>query len=162
MGKHTIFVLSALTLVWIVLMEGFSWQNMAVGMVVSLGCMHFYVRFLPFKEIENVNFFKLATFPFYLVGQLYVSGIYVLKAIFTGAEARIITLRTNIENESLRVMLADCITLTPGSTLLELKGRDLTVLWLKSEGMSDETEIVDELLKGQLERKLRRAEKREY
>lgn len=160
MGKHTIFVLSALTLVWIILMEGFSWQNIAIGMVVSLGCMHIYVKFLPFKEIENVNFFKLIPFPFYLVGQIYLAGFYVMKVILTGSEVDIVTVRTKLRNEALRVMLVDCITLTPGSILLELKDDCITLLWIRGKNTPGDPDTADRLLKGRLEKRLQRAERK--
>ena len=159
MGKHTIFAVSALTLVWIILMEEFSWRNMAIGMAVSLGCMHLFVKFLPFKEIQNVNFFKLISFPFYLIGQVYVAGLYVIKIILTGAEVDIVTVKTNLQNESLRVMLVDSITLTPGSILLELKDDLITLLWIRDKNTPGDSDTADELLKGRLEKRLLRAEK---
>jgi len=160
MGKHTIFVVSALTLVWCILMEGFSWQNMAIGMMVSLGCMHVYVKFLPFREIEHVNFFKLATLPFYLVGQIYLAGFYVMKVILTGPKVDIVTVRTQIRNEALRVMLVDCITLTPGSILLELKDDLVTLLWIRDKNTPGDPDTADKLLKGRLEKRLQRAERK--
>jgi len=152
---------AALTLVWIILMERFSWVNLAVGAVVSFGCLALFAKFLPLSQIEHVNFFKLATFPFYLIGQIYLAGFYMIKVILTGATVDIVTVKTKLRNEALRVMLVDSITLTPGSILLELKDELVTLLWIRDKHTPGDAETADKLLKERLERRLQKAEKGE-
>jgi len=140
-------------------MEALTWQNLAIGMLASMACMHFGSKFLPYSEISNINFFKLATYPFYLIGQIYVSGFYVIKVILTGAEIDIVTLKTEISCESLRIMLAHSITITPGSILLDFKDEFLTILWIRDKNKSGDEKTADEFLKQKLERRLLKAEK---
>ena len=128
MGKHTIFVTVALTLVWIILMEQISWQNAAIGMFVSTLCMHFISKFLNFEEIRNVNFYKLAAYPLWLVGRIYMDALYMIKMILTDSKWGVSTHQLELDNESLRIMLADSITLTPGSIYLEREGKTITLL----------------------------------
>jgi len=158
-GRHTFFVLIALTIVWIVLMEGISWQAVAMGMISSLVCMHFGSKFLPYAEIDSVDFFKLIGFPFFLFGQIYVAGIDVMRIIIKGCKVDVITIKTELKAESLRVMLADCITLVPGSILLELDGEDATILWITTAVNGLDAEAAEENLKGKLERRLLKAQK---
>ena len=128
MGRHTIFVMIALTFVWIILMEQVSWQNAAIGMFMSMLCMHFIGKYLNFEEIRNVNFFKLATYPLWLVGRIYMDAFYLIKMILTNAKWGIIKHQLELDNESLRIMLADSITLTPGSVYIEREGDHITLL----------------------------------
>ena len=128
MGRHTIFVMIALTFIWIILMEHVSWQNAAVGMFMSMLCMHFIGKFLNFEEIRNVNFYKLATYPIWLVGRIYMDAFYLIKMILTDSKWDIIKHRLRLDNESLRIMLADSITLTPGSVYIEREGDYITLL----------------------------------
>ena len=128
MGKHTIFVMMALTCVWVILMEQVSWQNVAVGMFMSMLCLHFIGKFLNFEEIRNVNFYKLAIYPLWLLGRIYIDAFYLIKMILTDAKWGITTHRLGLDNEALCNILADSITLTPGSVLLEREGEHIALL----------------------------------
>ena len=128
MGKHTIFATVALTLVWIILMEGFSWQNAAIGMFMSMLSMHFMGKFFGFEEIKNVNFYKLIIYPFWLVGRIYMDAFYLTKMIFSDAKWGIMKEQLKLDNEALCLMLADSITLTPGSVYLEREGKEITLI----------------------------------
>ena len=132
MGKHTVFVMFALTFVWIILMEQVSWQNAAIGMFMSMVCMHLVGKFLNFEEIRNVNFYKLVTYPLWLVGRIYLDALYLVKMILTNSKWGIITRELTLSNESLRIMLADSITLTPGSVYIERNGEIITLLCIES------------------------------
>lgn len=128
MGRHTIFVTLALTLIWIVLMEQISWPNVAIGMFISMLCMHFMGKFLNFEEIRNVNFYKLATYPLWLIVRIYTDALFMVKMILTDAKWGISTHKLELDNEALRNILADSITLTPGSVFLSREGEDITLL----------------------------------
>ena len=133
MGKHTIFVMITLTFVWIVLMEQVSWQNIAIGMFMSMLCTHLVGKFLNFEEIRNVNFFKLATYPLWLVGRIYLDAIFLVRMILSNAKWGIATYKLELENESLRITLADSITLTPGSIYLGREENEITLLCIGSK-----------------------------
>jgi multicomponent Na+:H+ antiporter subunit E len=151
----------ALTLVWVLLSERLSVFVVVTGIAASILCLSFSRRYLPFKEITNVRFKKLVTYPFYLIGQVYLSGFYVIRIIITGARVDMAEFKTDISNEFLRVILANSITLTPGSILLDLKGDTLTALWLRKKSDPAGHENVGEILKGGLEKRLLKAEKQE-
>jgi len=159
MGKHTLFVYIALTLIWIVLVEEISWRSLAMGMFSTIICLHFAGKFLPYEEIKRVNFFRLITFPFFLIGQIYASGIMVIKILLKGHKLDIVTVRTKIQNETLRVMLADTITLTPGSILLDLVEDSVVILWMREKDNKADSETAGEIIKGKLERGLIKAER---
>jgi multisubunit Na+/H+ antiporter MnhE subunit len=159
MGRHTLFVYIALTLIWIVLVEEVSWRSLAMGMFSTIICLHFAGKFLPYEEIKRVNFFRLITFPFFLIGQIYSSGITVIKIILKGHKLDIVTVRTKIKNEALRVMLADTITLTPGSILLDLVEDSAVILWMREKDRKVDSDEAGEIIKGKLERGLLRAER---
>jgi len=159
MGKHTFFVMIALTVVWIVLMEQISWQALAMGMISSMVCLHFGGKFLPYAEIESIDFYKLVTFPFFLLGQIYIAGIDVMRIILKGSKVEVINIKTELKSDALRVMLADCITLVPGSILLELEEENATILWITTADGAVDAAAAEEQLKGKLERRLLKAQK---
>jgi len=132
MGRHTIFVMIALTFVWIILMERVSWQNIAIGMFMSMLCTHLIGKFLNFEEIRNVNFYKLAAYPLWLVGRIYMDALFLVKMILSDAKWGIVNFDLGLKNDSLRIMLADSITLTPGSIYLGREGKQITLLCIGS------------------------------
>ena len=160
MGKHTFYVILTLAVVWIIMMENISWRTIGTGLLVVIVVMHFERKFLPYEEIKDVNFFKLATYPFFLIGQIYLSGWQVIKMVITGCRIDVVTVKTPLKSDTLRFILGDSITLIPGSVLLEIEGDKLTVLWIvpsKTPELSEEQ--TEEMMKGKLERRLGSAQR---
>ena len=158
MRKSKILLVIILTLVWIILIESYSLFTIASGIFIGSCCVFFSSRFLPLDKIKGVSFGRLALYPFYLVGQVFTSAAYVSKIVFKGAKIDIVKVKTNVKNDSIRVMLADSVTLTPGSVMLELDGENMTILWLRERGSPaieslDERFIVESIM-GKLQRKL--------
>jgi len=133
LGKRTIFVTLALAVIWILLSEEISWQTAAVGMFTSLLCMHFIGKFMHNNEVEKVSFLKLVTYPFWLIGQIYISGFFVIRIILKDSKWGMLTERLELDNEALRLFLADSLTLTPGSVYCDLTGKDITVLCIEEK-----------------------------
>ena len=159
MGKHTIFAAAALTFVWVILTESFEWSNIIIGAIVSAACLFFIAKLLPYSEISNVNFYKLAAYPFYLIWQIYAAGFHVIKVIISGPRVDVVTVHTKIKEEALKIMLVDSITLTPGSILLDLNDDEITLLWLRDKSTPLDPAVADRLLKQKLERRLIKAQR---
>ena len=150
----------ALTCVWILLREDFTIITIVLGLIFSIITLIFCNMALPVGKVRNIKAHKLVMYPFFLIGQVYLAGFHVIKLIFTGATAEIVQVKTNIENESLRILLVDSVTLTPGSVLIKLEGDEFTLLWLKGKGDELLTpEQRDDAIKGKLERWLITAQK---
>jgi multicomponent Na+:H+ antiporter subunit E len=153
--KKSMFVITlALALAWSLLMESFSLVVLISGIIVGFSCVLLSSRFLPVNKIKNVNFGKLITYPFFLLGQIFSSAIYVSKIIFKGAKIDIVNVDTKVSNDSIRVMLADSVTLTPGSVMLDLDGEKMTILWLRMRGSPDVSELTKEEMARQIMGKL--------
>jgi len=163
MNKSNIVIVVALTFVWIILVESLSIIAIVTGVAISIVCVFFGKKFLPLKKIRGVNFSKLATYPFFLLGQIFSSSIYVSRIILFGAKTDIVEVETNIENDSLRIMLADSVTLTPGSLLLELKDEKMTILWLRPKSAPDasQTKNAGGQIMGKIENRLMQAQIKE-
>jgi len=160
LNKNSIYLIILLTVIWVILCEELSVPTVAAGIVISAGCTYFYQKYLPLSKITGVDFLRLAIYPFYLVGQIYIAGFHAIKLILTEAKVDIVEVKTKITNDLLRVVLANSITLTPGTVSLEQKDETITVLWLREKtGGSGDLANADELIKGKLENKLLKAQK---
>lgn len=161
MKIRAVLLTIALTIVWIVLRENFYPSTIISGVAFSCAIIWFCDKYLPLGRISNVRFSRLAGYPFFLLGQVYIAGFYVIRLIMGGAEVKVIKMKTVLKNEGLKVVLVDSITLTPGSICLDLDGDEINLLWLKDSRRSFTDGERDELLKGALERRLLKAEKAE-
>ena len=156
-----VFVTAALVFVWVILTESLSWFNILIGSLVAGFVLLFVAKLLPIKKITDVRFSRLALFPFYLIGQIYVAGFYVIKVLLTGHEVAFVTVRTTITSETLKIILGDAVTLTPGSVLIELSGDEMFLLWIRSKKTPPDPEIAGDQLKGKLEQRLLKAQKQD-
>lgn len=148
-----------LTVVWIILTESITPFNIGVGVVAGILTAMFLKKFLPGKNIDDVNFLNLITFPFYLIAQIYLAGFQVIWVVLKGSKVGMITLKTNIKSEALKVILVDSITLTPGSVLIDLVGDKLNLLWIREKDEPGDAETAERKLKARLERRLMKAQK---
>ena len=158
MGRR-IFAVTIFTLIWILFTESLTWLNITVGLLVACGTLFFFSKFLPVKKITDVRFSKLILFPFYLVGQIYVSGFHMIKILLKGYAVDFITIETGLKSETLKTILGDAVTLTPGSTLIEILGDEMTLLWIRDKHTSLDPKIARQQLTSKLETFLRKAEK---
>ena len=131
MGKRTILVTLALAVVWMLLSEEISWQTAAIGMFASLLGMHFVSKFLHNDEVEKVKFRKLLMYPFWLIGQIYISAFFVMKMIVINSKWGMHTERLDVDSDALRLFLADSLTLTPGSVYCDLNDKEITILCIE-------------------------------
>jgi len=126
-------------------MEGISWQIVAVGMFMSMVSMHFMTKFFNFEIIENVSFRKLLTYPFWLLGRIYVDAFFLLKLIFSDSKWGVMETNLHLKSDFLKVVLADSITLTPGSVFLERTKKTIVLLCIGRRDLNGYPASVDGL-----------------
>jgi len=154
--RRVLGVLS-LTIVWIILREDFSLFDVALGIVVGSACLFFTGRFLPAERFEAIKLSRLITYPFWLLGQIYLSGFFVIKMIILGARADIVHFNTDLNSTILKVIMGNSITLIPGSITLDYHDKEYTVVWMRARTESKPKNSGD-ALKGKLEARLIKAD----
>jgi len=159
MRKMSIFFVLALTTIWIILVENLTWLSIGSGILFSILCLVFINMALPLEKISGIDFSKLTTYPFYLLWNVFYSAYYVSKMIIFGARVDIIEAKTILKNETLKVILADSVTLIPGSTFLDINDDIMKLIWLRKYDSKLDESPEKELLHG-LEQRLSKAEVR--
>ena len=158
--KDAAYTIAVLAIGWIILREYFSPWALLVGVLLGVGCVYFYHKFLPERDDgSKIHYFRLVVYLIFLFGQIYKAGLFVIKVILTGAKADIVQVKTTLTNESLRVILANSITLTPGSILLDLTDDTFTLLWLREKNDNRSPDVADAVLKNDLEAQLLKVQK---
>ena len=160
LSRNVFYKVILLTVTWIVLTENFSIPSIAAGIVVSACSILFSYRYLPFPKITSVRLLRLAFYPFYLAGKVYLSAFNTMRLIITGANVDIVEEKTQLSSEFLRTLLANSITLTPGTISLELENNTLTVLLLKEKVSGSRESKSAAAVKDKLEKMLLKAQRR--
>ncbi|MCD6407239.1 Na+/H+ antiporter subunit E, partial [Candidatus Aerophobetes bacterium] len=90
-----------------------------------------------------------------LIFKIYLASFKMIFAIITGnINPGIVHFRTRLRSELARVILANSITLTPGTLTLDLKEDHLVVHWLNAQ--TTHSKYAGELIKGDFETWLKR------
>lgn len=121
-------------LFWILLNGKLNLEVFLFGVFISLAVYLFCWKFLGYSPRKELTFtrvsFYLLQYILLLLAEIIKANIGVLKEIYTEkteVEPCIVQFTSPFESEFLNVILADSITLTPGTITLELSGREFTV-----------------------------------
>ncbi len=94
-------------------------------------------------------------FVLVLLFRMYVASFRVLWYIIRGrTNPRIVHFRTRLKSDTARVMLANAITMTPGTITIDLDEDHLVVHWL--EAKTTHSGYAGKLIKGSFEKLLKR------
>lgn len=86
-----------------------------------------------------------------LVYFLYRSSVIMVWAVITGrASPRIVHFRTRLKSDMARIVLANSITITPGTITLDVNDDHLTVHWFFCD--TSHAKLAGEKVKGRMER----------
>lgn len=136
--------------IWLALTTTFQWQELSMGIFISLILALFlnknYLQLgLPPVSIKRIIFFIL---------YISVLSIEIVKANFDVAyrvihpkmpiKPGIIIIKTKLKQDIAKMILANSITLTPGTFTLDIKGDKLLIHWIyvRSEKMDESTKII--------------------
>lgn len=131
---NLIIIICFFALVYIVLMENFSWINFGIGLGISLVAVIFSNRVLLSENYEKLFTIKILGFVLYL---FYLMA----KVMQAGFRAGILTIRGKVKldykhfystlpNDFALNLLANSITLTPGTVTIDRKDKDLYIMQL--------------------------------
>lgn len=121
----------ALFVLWIVFNGQLTWELVAFGMVIAPLLSWFVTRFIApgltaKKQLGIVK--RLPAFAQYvwlLVVEIVLANFAVMRMILTDKDIvvpKLATFKTTLKTRAARVVLADCITLTPGTITVHMQG----------------------------------------
>ncbi|MEE4219410.1 MAG: Na+/H+ antiporter subunit E [Xanthomonadales bacterium] len=135
------FVTPVLTLLffWLLLNGGLDSGSLVVGIAAALLITLLFGRGLAiFAEFQLRPRALVAAlqFVFYFIGELVKSNIKLAGIVLSPGlpiKPGIVKVRTNLKSRMGRLLLANSITLTPGTLTVELEGEWLYVHWVMAE-----------------------------
>lgn len=140
-----------------VLVENFSWLNFIIGLAVSFIAVAFSNRYLLYQKYEKlfpINFLGFLVYLVYLMAQVMISGVKAAVQTITG-NAKLIyySYETALPNDFTINLLANSITLTPGTVTINRKENELLIMQLCKktedfdvEGIQEFENIINKLV----------------
>lgn len=132
--KRNLSILILLFLMWLILFEKITLFSVASGILISALVVFVTDHFLLQENYEHAYIIKL-----YILVQLFLillfdifkAGITIIPKILSGkADVQIVNYVTPLKDELLIDLLANSITLPPGSVTIEKKGNQIKILTL--------------------------------
>jgi len=141
-------------IVWIIFNGQITTEIVIFGLVIAAAVYGFAYKFLDYgikREIINIRlFFYIIRYLAVLVVEIVKANLQVAGMIGTAKyelEPALVTFHVNLKTESARVLLANSITLTPGTITVSLDGDEYMVHCLdKSLGVGIDTSVFVKML----------------
>jgi multicomponent Na+:H+ antiporter subunit E len=141
---------------YVILSESYTIYSILLGLVLSIIALQFTDRFLlgqPYHHLHGFRFFPFLRYLLFLLKEIYVAGFAMIFMIITHKiNPAIVEIETNLTEDYQRVILANSITLTPGTITVELTDNKLRVLWINKT--SDNPDEIKKQIAASIEKKL--------
>lgn len=134
-------------LAWIIFNGRLTLEIALFGIAVSGVMFAFVCKFMDHSWQKERRFYKktpaFVQYLYHLIREILTANLAVSRLVLTRKEVMepvIVHVHTNLKSETARVILANSITLTPGTITVSLTGNELLVHCLDkslSEGMED-------------------------
>lgn len=142
------------TLLWAVWNESIALHTLLQGGVLSWLALTLSSRILlqsDYPSLFHLHPLTLLRYMAVLVVAIFQSGIHAIRILITGRmHLGVIDLPTNIKNPFHGVMVANAITLTPGTVTIEFEEGVFKVVWIDCR--TSDRQKAGERIKGRFER----------
>ena len=132
---------------WIVFNGRITLEIVLFGAAIALAMFAFICRFMGYSPQKELHLYRrvpvFCRYVFLLVKEIVQANLTVCRMILTRREVMepvIVRVRTGLKTEAARVLLANSITLTPGTITVSMTENELLVHCLDkslAEGMED-------------------------
>lgn len=141
-------------LIWIIFNGQFTLEIAAFGVVIAGGIYWFICKFLNYNPKMDIilvkKLFQILHYLFVLIVEIIKANFIVVKMIMSSKyelEPVVIKFKTNLKTKPARILLANSITLTPGTITVSLSNNEYMVHCLdKSLAQGIDSSIFIELL----------------
>lgn len=148
----------ALFILWIIFNGRFTPEVAVIGLIVSGAIFLFICKFMDYSIRKERMFYMLIPwmikYAFILLTEIVKANIATAKLVLNPkieVEPRIVTFKPDIRSGFLKAVLANSITLTPGTITINIEDGEYTVHCLDMELATDigDSVFVKEIMKAQ-------------
>ena len=142
-----IFWSSMLFVIWIILTNSLEISNIILGITLSIGISILYINMFKEKEFEFINPFWLFIYFYILIKNIIKSNIYLANILARkdlNLTPAIVAVPTKLDSDWKKLLLANSITLTPGTLTLDIKDNILFIHIIEYKKGNDKLDITRE------------------
>ena len=121
-------------LIWIIFNGQFTWEIALFGLAVAGGMYWFICKFLDYSPhtdlVVGQKLFQILHYVFVLVKEIIKANFAVIKMIMSSRyeiEPAVVRFKTDLRTTPARILLANSITLTPGTITVSLEEDEYVV-----------------------------------
>ncbi len=147
-------------IMWVLLTWSLNLQDLMAGMVVALVVTILTRKLFPddfIKLLDPLRFILALLYIPYLVYYIFIANLDVAYRVLNPnlpINPGIVKVKTSLKNELAKTILANSITLTPGTLTIEVDNEYFYVHWINIS--SDDPDVQRRIILGRFERVLRR------
>ena len=119
-----------LFVMWLILTANLQIANILIGLVVSFSISWLYIKLFTHKAFEFISPFWLGVYLWILLKNLIISNLRITKRTLSKdmkLSPAIVAVKTNLDSDWKKLLLANSITLTPGTLTLDIKDDTLFI-----------------------------------
>ncbi len=130
-----------LLLFWIILINDISAITIGIGVVISIVITYFSQKLLDSHEIIIPRLVVLLKYAYNLIKEVMLSSISHIGRIISTEDENIVEIDLYLKHESIfeLVMMANFITLTPGTLALDVEKNHIKVIAITSKNKDKES-----------------------
>lgn len=157
--RSFLYLLILLFAIWLALTSSLHWQELAVGAIVCLALALSLNKMYRRLGMPALSFRRIG----FSVAYVLVLFVEIIKANIDVAyrilhpklpiKPGIVVIKTGLRQDIAKTILANSITLTPGTFTLDIIGDELLIHWVNVR--AEDTERATEIIGGRFERYLR-------
>jgi len=158
MRYFTVFILSMIF--WLMLTFEFSVPNLIVGAVASVITSLFFTRFFiknVYKLLQPKRYFWFIIYLFVFVWECLKANVDVAYRVLHPAmpiRPGIVKIKTSLKSDLAKMLLANSITMTPGTITVDIIGDYLYIHWIYIR--SEDPKVYTEIITGAFEKYIKR------
>lgn len=146
-----------MTGLWVALNERIDVPSVGVGFAIAVATIIVTNRLVlkeGYREKYRLRPLRAVLYFLRLLWQIYAAGFEAVARMVTGRiNVGIVDIETELENDFAVCLLANSITLTPGTVTLDRSGQTLKIIWLTAETRDPDT--AGRAIKGRFEELLK-------
>ena len=141
-------------IVWVIMYEKINLSTLIGGVLVGVFSLFFPEKYFiggSYYKLYPLNILWSIKYGFFLLLEIYKASFYTIKMTISGdINPGIVEIKTNLKHDFHINILANSITLTPGTVTIDKKGQLLKVLWLDVK--TKDPKEAAKIIKGSLEK----------
>ena len=145
-----VFWTSLLFVMWMILTANLEISNLLVGLGVSFSVTILYLKMFYHEKFESINLYWLGVYILVLMKNLLLSNLQIAKRTLSKdmqLAPAIVEVKTELKSEWKKLLLANSVTLTPGTLTLDIKGDMLYIHIIECRDMLNKQHITQEFEK---------------